>query len=314
MAKYWAFRIAAAVVPRMPFGVARRLAAALGVAIWALAGSARRRAERNLAHLPGLAAEPERRRHAARGVFVTMALNYLDFLRGHRLSDAELKANWSIENQDAFDAAMAQGRGLILISGHFGNFEFAASRLGAMGYRLIIPAERMRPEALYQLFRRLREHHGLRIVPADSRESLRELLDALKRNEVVMFMADRYVDGSSVEVPFFGEPARLPTAPMALALKSGAPVMTAYSWREGAGHSHGIFIPLDVGNAQPRTSESRPATSGDERAAATATRARARGSDATVRAIGVFVTQLERQIESHPEQWVSALLHVWKEG
>ena len=107
MAKYWAFRIAAAVVPRMPFGAARRLAAALGVAIWALAGSARRRAERNLAHLPGLAAEPERRRHAARGVFVTMALNYLDFLRGHRLSDAELKANWSIENQDAFDAAVS---------------------------------------------------------------------------------------------------------------------------------------------------------------------------------------------------------------
>jgi len=322
MTKYWVFRIAAAVAPRIPFGVARRLAAGLGMLVWALASGTRRRVERNLAHVPGLAAEPRRLAGAARGVFVTMALNYLDFLRGARLSAAQIEANWTIEHQEALDAAMAQGRGLIMVSGHFGNFEFAASRLGAIGHRLIIPAERMRPEPLYQLFCRLREHHGLHIVPADSRESLRELLEALKRNEIVMFLADRYVNGSSVDVPFFGTPAKLPTAPMALALKSGAPVMTAYSWREGAEHSHGIFIPLELadqpppaGTAAQEEAASEPLEA-ERTVAATATRARARAraADATPRAMSVFVAQLERQIEAHPEQWVSALSPVWEEA
>ncbi len=306
MLRYWVFRLAAAIIPRVPYAVARPAAVGLGWALWLLAGGARRRVERNLAHVPRLAECPSALRRAARGVFVTMALNYLDFFRGARLSDEQITAGWTIHNQEAFDAAMAQGRGVVVIGGHFGNFEFAASRLGAIGRKLIIPAERMRPEALYRLFCSLREHHGLRIVPADSRESVRDLLDALKRNEVVLFLADRYVNGGSVEVPFFGVPARLPTAPMALALRSGAPVFAAYSWRTGPGRQTGVFIPLDV---------SAPGGAGGAAADGARERAKvARGTEATARAIRLFVDELERHIAAHPDQWVAALAPIWKEG
>jgi lauroyl/myristoyl acyltransferase len=302
MAKYWAWRIAAAIVPRVPMWIARPVASAISWLICLFAGDARHRVERNLRHIPGLADDHERFISAVYGVFQTATLNYLDFLRGAHLSDAELRAGWTIENQEAFDAAMARGRGLVIVGGHFGNFELAASRLGAIGYKLITPAERMQPEPLFQLFCRLREHHGLRIVPADSRESLRELLDALRRNEVVMFLVDRFVAGQSVEAPFFGSPARMPTAPVALALRSGAPVMTAYSWREGAGRSHGIFSPLEMRAAAD-------VANGAGRRPATATRARA--ADETQRALRIFLDRLEAQIAAHPEQWVAALAEVW---
>ena len=308
MAKYWAWRIAAALVPYIPMWIARPLASVISWLICLFAGGTRHRVEGNLRHIPGLADDHERFISAVYGVFQTTTLNYLDFLRGARLSDAELLAGWTIENQEAFDAAMAQGRGLVLISGHFGNFEFAASRLAAIGHRLIIPAERMRPESLFALFCHLREHHGLRIVPADSRESLRELLDALKRNEVVMFLADRYVAGQSVEVPFFGAPARMPTAPIALALRSGAPVMTAYSWREGPGRSHGIFIPLEM-SATANGADVADAANGGGIASATVTRART--ADQTQRALRIFLDRLEEQIAARPEQWVAALADVW---
>ena len=308
MAKYWAWRIAAALVPYIPMWIARPLASATSWLICLFAGGTRHRVEGNLRHIPGLADDHERFISAVYGVFQTTTLNYLDFLRGARLSDAELRAGWTIENQEAFDAAMAQGRGLVLISGHFGNFELAASRLAAIGHRLIIPAERMRPEPLFALFCRLREHHGLRIVPADSRESLRELLDALKRNEVVMFLADRYVAGQSVEVPFFGAPARMPTAPIALALRSGAPVMTAYSWREGPGRSHGIFIPLEM-SATANGADVADGANGGGIASATVTRART--ADQTQRALRIFLDRLEEQIAARPEQWVAALADVW---
>ena len=298
-ARYWAFRAAAATVPRIPYAIARPGAVGLGWLLWAVAGGARRRVERNLAHVPRLAESQRELRRAARGVFVTMALNYLDFFRGARLSDEQITAGWTIYNQEAFDAAMARGRGVVVIGGHFGNFEFAASRLGAIGRKLIIPVERMRPEALFQLFCALREHHGLHVVPADSRETVRDLLDALKRNEVALFLADRYVTGGSVEVSLFGAPALLPTAPMALALRFGAPVFAAYSWRTGPGRQTGVFIPLDVAAAD--------ASAGGERAKP------ARGAEATARAIAIFVDALERYVAEHPDQWVAALAPIWKE-
>src|SRR5258706_12602001 len=245
MSRYWIFRLSAAILPRVPMQIARPLAVAAGTLIWALAGTARRRTVRNLRHIAALREHPDRLPAAARGVFQSMALNYLDFFRGRYISDEEARAGWTIENEAEFDALMAEGRGLIILTGHFGNFEFGSSRLGMLGHKLLTPAEHMQPEALFELFCRLREHHNMRIVPADSRDSLRELLDALKRGEIVIFLADRYLLGASAEMPFFAEPARLPTGPFALALRRGAPAMAVFSWRTGPGRQVGVFTRLD---------------------------------------------------------------------
>jgi|SRR5690242_9661822 len=314
MIRYWLVRLAAWIVPWIPLRIARPLALAAGTLTWALSGTARRRAIWNLGHVPSLDDDPERIRRVARGVFRTSALNYLDFLRGPRLSDDELLAGWTIENQEAFDTAVALGKGLIVLGAHFGNFELAASRLGAMGQRLIIPVEHMRPERLFRLFRSIRQHHGLHVVPADSREALRELLEALKRGEVVMFLADRYVLGASVDVPFFGVPARFASAPIALALRSGAPVLTAYSWREGPGRWHGLFVPLTLtdegGNERGgREAAHADVASGGVRAPAAV--ARARTQEVTARALRRFLEVLERHVAEHPDQWVSATLPIW---
>lgn len=299
MGKYWALRIAAAIVPLFPRWLAEPVASAIGLLLWAMAGETRRRVERNLRHVPSVADDPRRLRWATRGVFRHAALNYLDFLRGRRLTSRHLLAKWTIENDDGFLTTMGEGRGLIILGGHFGNFELGASRLGALGYNVVTPAEHMQPEELFQLFCWLREHHRMRIVPADSRDSLRELLEALKRNEIVVFLADRYVLGASVTVPFFGEPAKLPTGPVALALRSGVPVMAVFSWRTPGGKRVGRFIPLDLREPEAPTG-------------GTATRTRTAASAvATERGLRLFVAALEQVIMAHPEQWVSALLPIW---
>lgn len=303
MAKYWALRIAAAVVPLIPVWIARPGAWALGLVMWALAPATRRRVERNLRHVPGLAKDPVRLHRAVQGVFCHTALNYLDFFRGPHLTNEDLLPNWTIENADAYLAAMAQGRGLIIVTGHFGNWELGVSRLGALGYRMVAPAERMRPEAVFDLFCRLRDHHGLRLVPADSRDSLREMLETLKRGELVMFLADRYVLGASADVPVFGDPAKLPTGPFALALKNNVPLMAVFSWRNGLNSFGGRFVPLDVAGTADEGGQSGEGRTG------TATRTRA--ADATLRAMRVFVAELEKIIEQHPEQWVAALSPIW---
>jgi lauroyl/myristoyl acyltransferase len=311
MVKYWVFRSAAVLVPRIPIQISRPLASFASFFIWALVRGSQRQVQRNLRHIPALADDPERLYWATRGVFQHLALNYLDFFRGSHISDKELKSGWTILNQDVYDDALAKGRGLILLGSHFGNFELAASRLGALGYKLLTPVERMKPEPLFELFCRIRQHHNLRLVPADSRDSLREMLDALKRGEVVMILADRYVMGASAEIPFFDAPAKMPTGPMSLAQRSGAPVIMAYSWREGPGRQYGTFIPLDI-----NTDESAPAAHGDvlpelSSSRRTQTATRVRTAELAVEGQRQFLQALEQAILQHPEQWVATLWPIW---
>src|SRR5579859_1537224 len=127
--KYWIFRIAAVLVPGVPLMLARPIAHLIGLALWALLPGARRRVETNLRHIPSLAADAPARRRAVRGVFRHLALNYLDFFRGRRLSPDSVIASLHIEGQEKLEAAVARGRGVILLGTHLGNFEQAASRL-----------------------------------------------------------------------------------------------------------------------------------------------------------------------------------------
>jgi KDO2-lipid IV(A) lauroyltransferase len=300
MAQYWLMRVGAAVVPRIPLALTRPLFTFIGLCAWLFARGARQRAERNLRHIPALAANTARLHAAVRGVFITSALNYLDFLRGRHLSDAEIHAGWTVEHEELLYEAADEGRGVVILSAHFGNFEFAASRL-AHRFQMITPVERMQPERLFALFCRLRNHHNVRVVPGDSRDSLREMTDTLKSGGILLIVADRHVLGTGAQVDFFGEPTTLATGPMALAVRTGAPIICAFSWRTGPSRAHGVFYRLtwaDQGDPQ-----------GDAPAAG---RSRARGADQTQRALRTYVALIERIIAAHPESWVSALAPVWE--
>lgn len=303
MAKYWLFRFAAVITPRVPLWIARPFAVAIGTLLWAIAGNTRRRAIRNLRHAPTLAEHPDRLSAACRGVFQLMALNYLDFFRGRTLSDDEVRRGWTIENVELFERAKAQGRGVILLTGHLGNWEFAASRLGLLAGKAITPAEHMRPERLFELFCSLRNHHGVRIVPGDSRDALRSMLDTLKAGGTAMMLADRYVLGASAEVTFFGEPAKMPTGPFALALRSEAAVLAAFTWSEGSGRSHGVFVPVRIEDARAAS---------DMSSGTIAAATRTRGAERIAQLQQEFLRALEMVIAEHPEQWVSALAPVWE--
>ncbi|MBF6592022.1 MAG: hypothetical protein IVW57_16050, partial [Ktedonobacterales bacterium] len=150
MVKYWLFRVALAVVPRIPLVIARPLVELAALLTWALAGQTRRRAQSNLRHVPTLAEDAPRLRWAAREVFRHAALNYLDFFRGPRVSEAEVRAKWVIEGMELYHQALRQGKGLVILAGHFGNWEYGVSRLGLEGYKMVVPMERIRPEPLFQ--------------------------------------------------------------------------------------------------------------------------------------------------------------------
>ncbi len=261
---------------------------------------------RNLAHVPTLAADPARLRQTTRRAFQHLALNYLDFFRGPHVTDDELAQGWDIENWDIFERAIRSGAGAVVMGAHLGPFDYAAAKLGELGIPLLSPAEHLRPERFYQLVTRLRNHHQARLLPGDDRETLRTIITALREGNMALFAIDRWVMGPSDTWPLFGEPARLPTAPFALAARSDAPVFLIVPWRTSL-RTYGAIVQLI-------TPERMPPEGADAAVAARTTPAnRPRDREAAIAAMRARVyPALEQVIAAHPEQWVGALSPVWE--
>jgi len=308
--KYWLFRLAAAVVPRIPYNLLYALVGPLAWLLWVSASGQRRRVEFNLRHVPGLAEDLGRLHQATRQVFRTSVLNYIEFLRGPSRSDAEVIASYPVEGQEVLKEALGEGSGVILVSGHYGTFEISIARLGAMGYSVVAPAERLKPERLYRFMCSFRENNHFHFLPADERETVMHLKQALARNEIVAFGVDRYVAGASTaEIPFFGEPAKMAVTPMALALHLRVPVILAVGWHLGRNRYYGVIRRLDLGTlyeqAHVRTAE--------EAKRYGASSVAALKQRAPVEAQRLFLEQFEQFILARPGQWVSALARVWPE-
>ena len=88
------------------------------------------------------------------------------------------------------DAALARGRGAIIVTPHFGNWDLAGGLVGARGYPIIAPADRFEPPAVDALVRVTPRPHRPGTLPLDQ-GSLRGIFTALRRNQIVAILFDR---------------------------------------------------------------------------------------------------------------------------
>ncbi len=129
-------------------------------------------------------------------------------------------------------APQRDGRGVVAVLPHQGNWDWAGAWACATGMPLLTVAERLRPERLYDEFVAFREGLGMRILPltggADPTPQLEEWLRA---GGLVCLLADRHLGGAAVEARMCDRTVRLPVGPALLAQRTGAalvPATTAY--------------------------------------------------------------------------------------
>jgi KDO2-lipid IV(A) lauroyltransferase len=218
-------------------------------------------------------------------VFRNMAKNYYDLFRVPTLSLAEIGRLVKVEGWEHVERALSKGKGLILVSAHFGNTDIVSQVLALRGVPVVVPAEHLKPEALYQYMCSLRASKGIRLIPVDG--PLLELFRALRRNEVVGLAADRDITESGIVVDFFGAPARLPDGYAQLSLRTGAPIIVGFSQRlpDNTFVAH-LEPPLEL------------EVTGD----------RARDVRVSVERV---VAIMEHYIGKHPEQWVMSV-PIWR--
>lgn len=136
------------------------------------------------------------------------------------------------------EAALAEGKGICMVTGHFGNWELAgaycAARLTRAGSGLEAIVRSQSNPLFERYINRAREALGMIVVP--DAEAVRRTPRALKSGRAVAFVMDQGVIGlASTFVPFFGRLAKTPRGPAVFALRFGSPVVFAAAVRQPNG-------------------------------------------------------------------------------
>jgi len=161
-----------------------------------------------------------------------------EFLRFRWLSLDQQRAMVRIENLEAFVAAYEQGKGVLLLTGHFGNWE-VATVAGIGGFpqmrdRFHFVRRALKPEWFDRLVTRRFQKAGFGVLP--KRGSLDLMLDRLAKGDAIVFAFDQHASPpDGIPVDFFGTPAWTFKSLAIIALATGAPVLPATSWREANG-------------------------------------------------------------------------------
>jgi lauroyl/myristoyl acyltransferase len=208
----------------LPPAVLYRLARLVAL-LWSYVPSAPQRQLRcNLAQVVGLPPTAPAVRRLARQAFQVQAANYVDLLRGRAVDQAELEDRFVRvgDGWPAFEAALRERRGMVLVTAHFGRVELLRQYFGRAGLAATLVVERLEPPALFHLICRLRAQPTIQLVPHDA--ALRPCLRALARGEAAAFFADWDPTGHGVLVRFFGASARLPAGPAFMALRASVPL------------------------------------------------------------------------------------------
>jgi len=186
----------------------------------------------------------------------------------------------SVEGLEHLKAALGGGRGVVLATGHLGNWELLNARLGIEGLPITIAVREVYDARLDAIATAVRSRFGADVVPRGVTAG-RRLAVALRTNRAVGLLIDQDIrDIPGVFVPFFGHEAWTPSGAATLALRSRSPTVPGFIHRRpDGGHLITIDPPLPDPPEGPLEGRIRELT-----AASTAA--------------------IERAIRRHPEQWV----------
>ena len=203
--------------------------------------------DQSLAQLPG-----HERRSIARRMFQHLGMNGLEWLAFPKFTAETTQRLVRVTGGEHAERALADGKGIIFLSAHFGNWELLAAYFGLRGFRGGVVARRLRYPEYEAWFIEMRRRKGVETFVRDG-ASFKELVRRLKENQCIGLMPDQDVDSlDGTFVEFFGRPTYTPTGPAALALLTGAVLIPVYIIREGARFHIALEPPVAVSHTGDR--------------------------------------------------------------
>ncbi len=167
----------------------------------------------------------------------------------HMSHPEESHGTVSFEGKEHLDKAMAQGKGVIAVTAHFGNFPLMMMACARQGYKTSSIIRQTRDEELTEFLHKKRAKAGLGTIYAIPRrkcviDSLKELRDG---NLLFIPIDQNFGGNGGIFVDFFGQKAATATGPAVFALRTGAPILPMFSLRQ-ADNTQKIVIepPIEI--------------------------------------------------------------------
>lgn len=186
----------------------------------------------------------------ARSVFINLGMGFIEILSLPK-TRSRLDSIIDVKGGDNLDRVLKEGKGAIVISGHFGNWELISPYFASRGYPANVVARPVYYEKYNEWILFLRKSMGVNVILRT--DSPKSLLVLLKKNELLGILPDQDIDSiEGVFIDFFGKKAYTPVAPVKLALAAGAPIVPIFIIRNKKRHTVVVEEPIRVENRQDK--------------------------------------------------------------
>ena len=263
----------------LPRPLARAAGIALARLVYLLHGKLRRVGMRNLEI--GFPDKTKKERVAIlRGVFTGLGRQLAEFCLFPRYTREELPAIAIHEGFENFENARARGKGVLILTGHFGGWEVGSFAHSLYGYPMKIVVRDLDNALVDSLVKRYRTLHGNETI--DNREFARGLLASMRSGETVGILMDtNMTPPQGVFVPYFGVAACTASGLARMALKTGAAVVPGFTFWDKEICKYKLVFEAALSLVQ----------TGDTEADVLANTT-------------LFNQALEKQARKHPDQWL----------
>ncbi|MFH1845738.1 MAG: lysophospholipid acyltransferase family protein [bacterium] len=206
-----------------------------------------------------------------------LGMTLMEFFTLHSLSREDIRELVTLEGTEHLESCRELGRGAMLTSGHFGNWELLGAVIAAHGYPVHYLIKSQSNPYVDRMHNDIRARAGIGVIRQGA--SVRHLVYALRRNELVGILGDQDAGNQGLFMDFLGQEASVARGPAYMAFRTGCPVIPTAIIRQPDGR-HRVIIKPPI---QPDP------TWNEERAVYELTRA--------------HTAQLEQFIRQFPEQY-----------
>ncbi len=175
----------------------------------------------------------------SRQSFRNIGMTFLEFARFPHMTSREAVDLVEFSNLKAYEEVAAHGKGAILVTGHFGNWELLGAAVAGRGYPISFIVGRQGNALVDRRINGYRKAMGVDIIYRGA--ALREIPRALERGEFVALLADQDAGPGGVFVDFLGTPASTPKGAAHFACRFQVPILFGATVRDAEGRHRALL-------------------------------------------------------------------------
>ncbi|MGE3975532.1 MAG: lysophospholipid acyltransferase family protein [Bdellovibrionales bacterium] len=215
----------------------------------------------------------------ARGSYKILGRSLIEYSHFPFMNMAWIEKNCELHGREKIQRAIDQKKGVLVLGLHLGNGDLALASLAVQGYPINLISKHFKSEWLNEIWFGVRKKIGMKFTPEE--KSSYQILRGLKNKDCVVFVLDQFMGPpAGVSTIFFGKETGTAAGLALFSLRSGAPVVPAYTFRVESGKTMMIFEdpiePIKTDNHEADVSKMTQ----------------------------IYTSKLEEIIKKYPDQWM----------